>query len=229
MPALRRHLPIGARARDERGVSLLIAMFLMLVIATVSAALIQYAGKDRVAAGRMSVQERGVACAEAGIQYGRRYFACNYKATNNWNSILDGTVPGRYDPAIDLYPDTLGAIPGVLKGDIDGDGVPDFWVSIRDDDDERPLGKPDDPRRDNNQVVYLRAECINPAFVIDAGGQRRTAVLEVMLAYVSNLVNPYGKATSASDFPEASAGGAAVLTAQPQNGCDSETGTGGRL
>lgn len=229
MPAFRRHQGFVARAKGARGASLLIAMFLMLVIATVSAALIQYAGKDRIAAGRMSVQDRGVACAEAGIQYGRRYFACNYKATNNWNSILDGTQPGRYDPAFDPYPATQGDIPAVLQGDIDGDGVADFWFSIRDDDDERPLGNADDPRHDNNQVVYLRAECINPAFAIESGGQRRTAVVEVMLAYVSNLVNPYGKATSASDFPEASAGGAAVLTAQPQNGCDSETGTGGRL
>lgn len=214
-----------SHARRARGVSLLFAMALVLALAIIGVAVIGYAGRDRIAAAKMSVQERGIACADAGIQYGRRYFGCNYKTTNNWNDILSGVAPGRYDPALnDAYPGSVSAIDRRLKGDskntgtldpgtdLDGDGNPDFWVSIRDDDDERPLGADDNRRRDNNLAVRLRSECINPAWAASVGGEPRTAVVEVLLVYVPGSTSPYGKATSSSDFPEASASGPVVVT-----------------
>lgn len=213
------------RRPSERGVSLIFAMALVLALAVIGAAVIAYAGRDRVAAAKMSVQERGLACAEAGIQYGRRYFGCNYKRTNNWNGILSGATPGRYDPSLgDVYPASASDIPLVLEGDstgsgtldtgtdLNGDGQPSFWVSIRDDDDERPLGAADDPQRDNNLAVFLRSECINPQWAVVEGGLKRTAVIEVLLVYVPGSNTTYGKASSASNFPEASTSGAAVVT-----------------
>jgi hypothetical protein len=198
---------------------------LMLVITVLAVAIINYAGTDRIAAARMGVQGRGLACADAGIQYGRRYFGCNYKATGGWNTILSGGVTGRYDPSLgDASPATLAALDRRLRGDanndgsldpgtdLDGDGVSDFWVSIRDDDDEQPLGAADDRRRDNNLAVYLRSECTNPAFMAELGGEPRTATVEVLLVYVPGSTSPYGKATSSSDFPEASASGPTVVT-----------------
>jgi len=217
-------VPSSPRRAASRGVSMLLAMALVLVLAVMGVAVINWAGRDRIAAARMSVQERGLACAEAGIQYGRRYFGCRYKTTDNWNNILGGTDPGRYDPSLnDSYPTSLSAIDARLKGasggttldpgtDLDGDGNPDFWVSVRDDDDERPLGAVDDRRRDNNLAVLMRSECINPAWAGSAGGQARTAIIEVLLVYVPGATSAYGKATSSSDFPEASSSGPVVVT-----------------
>jgi len=217
--------PVPRSRRAERGAALLLAVLLVLLIAVISAGVIRLAGSDRIAAAKLSVKERGLACADAGIQYGRRLFGCNYKTTNLWNDYLSGVRPGRYDPSLgDTLPTTVAGIPKELSGDrngdgaldtgtdLDGDGTPDFWVSIRDDDDERPEGAPDNRRRDNNLVVYLRSECINPGFTVEVAGVRRTAVVEVLLAYVPGSVSAYGKATSSSDFPEAAASGPTVVT-----------------
>jgi hypothetical protein len=200
-------------------------MALVLALAVIIAAVIEIAGRDRIAAAKMSVAERGLACADAGIQYGRRYFGCNYKRTNNWNGILAGTNPGRFDPGDgDVYPTALASIPRALMGDsagsgtldrgtdLDGDGQPSFWVSIHDDDDERPLGAGDDRKHDNNLAVWLRSECIKPDWAAIEGGQRRTAVVEVLLVYLPDASSPYGKASSASNFPESSMAGPSVVT-----------------
>lgn len=220
----------ASRRASERGASLLFAMALVLALALIIAAVIEIAGRDRIAAAKLSVQERGLACADAGIQYGRRYFGCNYKRTNNWNGILSGLNPGRFDPGdgsrppLDAYPTSVSGISRVLMGDstgsgtldrgtdLDGDGQPSFWVSIRDDDDERPLGAGDDRQRDNNLAVWLRSECIKPEWASLEGGQRRTAVVEVLLVYLPDASSPYGKASSASNFPESSLSGSSVVT-----------------
>lgn len=209
----------------ERGSAMIVAIFVVLVVAVVAVGLLKFAGKDRVAAGRFSVSERGLACAEAGIQYGRRMFGCAYKVTNNWNSYLSGARTGRFDPSLgDALPTNYASLPMELKGsrangstldtgtDLDDDGEPDFWVSIRDDDDERPEGQADDRNRDNNLMVYLRSECINPSFALEVAGVRRSAVVEVLLSYIPGSVPAYGKATSSSDFPEASSSGPTVVT-----------------
>ena len=219
---MRRNPP---RRAAERGAAMIVAVFLVLIVAVIAAGVIKYAGRDQISAARMSVKERGLACAEAGIQYGRRLFGCNYKSTNNWNDYLSGLRPGRYDPSLgDTLPTSFSSLPMELKGsrgntstldvgtDLDGDGSPDFWVSIRDDDDERPEGAPDNRLRDNNLMVYLRAECINPRFAVEVGGVKQSEVIEVLMAYLPGSTSPYGKATSSSDFPEASASGPTVVT-----------------
>jgi len=219
------------RKQGQRGVTMVFALMFMLLVAVLSVSIINFAGRDRIAAARMSVQERGLSCAEAGIQYGRRYFGCNYKGTNNWNGILAGTLAGRYDPDLgDTYPSSASSIDRRLKGDrfdvgtlepgtdLDGDGQADFWVSIRDDDDDRSgaadpsVAGANDRTNDNNLSVILRAECINPAWTVEVGGERRTAVIEVLLTYMPSSMSEYGKATSSSDFPEASASGPTVLS-----------------
>jgi len=214
--------------RTERGAALILALMLVLVMAVVAIGVVRFVGRDRIAAGKLSVAERGLACAEAGIQYGRRLFGCTYKTTNNWNDYLSGAHLGRYDPnapVSDPYPSISAGVSWEQKGsrantstldtgaDLDGDGQPDFWVSVRDDDDERPEGATDNRQRDNNLMVYLRSECINPAYAVEVGGVRRSAVVEVLLAYIPGSVPTYGKATSSSDFPEASSSGPTVVTA----------------
>jgi hypothetical protein len=83
--------------------------------------------------------------------------------------------------------------------DLDQDGDPDFWVSIRDDDDERAGGIGDDPRRDNNERVVLRSECTS--MVYEGLGGRRFAVVEAMFSHVQGA-SGYGNAQITSNSPD---------------------------
>ena len=190
-PALRRP--------SERGSALLLAMALVLAITLIGAAILNITGQDRIAAGRLGLGERAQACAEAGVQYGRRMFGLAYETSAGWNELLDGTRPGyayanglRWQSAAVTAPEVVGRIDG------DPDGDPDFWVSIRDDDDERPFSLGDVPTRDNNEVVILRAACVNPFLLGDRGQQ---TVIEVRLAHVQGS-SGYGNAQITSNSPD---------------------------
>ncbi|HYG69037.1 MAG TPA: hypothetical protein VD838_15315 [Anaeromyxobacteraceae bacterium] len=190
----------------------------MILIALAGIALVNYAGNDRVDAARFGVKDRGLACAEAGIQYARRFFGSTYAQSNNWNDYLvtpTSAVPGyRYDENAtppDAYPN-LADVPKQTRGmsnettfdagaDIDGDGNADFWVSVRDDDDERPLGAPHDPARDNNETIVIRSECTNEAYAIIEGGEPRHVVLETALSHVQGS-SGYGIAAGGSNSPD---------------------------
>jgi hypothetical protein len=202
--------------RSPRGSALVFAMGLMILLAIAGIALVNYAGNDRIDAARFGAKDRGLACAEAGLQYGRRFFGSNYEQSNNWNTYLatpTAALPGyRFDEnANDDYPN-LANVPVQTRGksngstfdagaDLDGDGSADFWVSVRDDDDERPLGAPHNPARDNNETILIRSECTNPAFAITEGGQSRNVVLESALSHVQGS-SGYGIAAGGSNSPD---------------------------
>lgn len=191
------------------GSALIFAIALLLVMALVGVALVRIAGNDRIEAAKMGVRARGFACAEAGLQYGRSFYGSTYDTSNGWNDYLRPGGGYRYDPAHgDARPD-LATVPKQQLGfgngtsldpgaDLDGDGQPDFWVTVHDDDDERPLGAADDPDRDNNETVILRSECINAAFAATEGGVQGNAVLEAVLAHVQGS-SGYGVATRGSN------------------------------
>jgi hypothetical protein len=197
-----------------RGSALLFALALVLVLATAGILLVRYAGGDRVDAARLTTKDRALACAEAGLQYGRRFYGSTYAGSNNWNDYLVApttAVPGyRYDEAAgDRRPD-LASVPAQTRGksdgttfdagaDLDGDGNPDFWVSVHDDDDERPLGvASNDAARDNNELIILRSECTNPALAIVEGGEARNAVVEAAVSHVQGS-SGYGIAAGGSN------------------------------
>lgn len=199
--------PLRSRP-SERGAALVLALLLVALLLVLGVAMIRIAGTDRVDAAKMGVRERAQICAEAGLQYGRRFFGQSYEATHNWNDYLDRTLAGyRYDPAA-----VLAELPGQVLGksdgttfdagaDLDGDGRADFWVSLRDNDDERPLGGTDNPDRDNDESVILRAECINPAWRIVEGGQETRAVIEAVFTHIQGS-SGYGNAQITSNSPD---------------------------
>lgn len=206
----------SVRSREgERGSVLILAMFLVLLLAVVGAMVIRHAARDRIAAAQMGSRERAFACAEAGLQYGRRFFGLRYEASHGWNDYLDGTLAGfTYDPATydPANPPVLSDRPLEVRGASDGaafdpgadyEGASQFWVSIRDDDDERPgpgVAPPaDDPTRDNNESVILRSECT--AFFYLEGGREQTAALEVQLAHIQSA-SGYGNAQITSNSPD---------------------------
>jgi hypothetical protein len=208
------------RLPPARGSALVFAMGLMILLAVAGIALVNYAGNDRIDAARFGVKDRGLACAEAGIQYGRRFFGSSYEQSSNWKDYLTTpttALPGyRFDEsATPADPDprpNLTNVPVQTRGksngstfdagaDLDGDGTADFWVSVRDDDDERPLGAPHNPGRDNNETIIIRSECTNPAFAITEGGVSRNVVLESALSHVQGS-SGYGIAAGGSNSPD---------------------------
>lgn len=186
-----------------RGSTIIVVLMLIVALSLVGVFLVRLAAGDRVEAARMGVRDRGVACAEAGLQYGRRFFGSRYDTSNNWNDYLAANSNFLYPtrPTVAAEPRVYGKSDGAAfdpGADLDGDGSPDFWVSVRDDDDERPLGRADDPNRDNNETLLLRSECINDAWAEEVGGTSRHAVLESMLTHVQGT-SGYGTASRNSN------------------------------
>lgn len=198
---------VAFRRAAERGSMLMLAMFFVLVLAVVGVLVLRHAGRDRIASAQMVTKERAFACAEAGLQYGRRFFGLNYEASHGWNDYLNGTLAGyKWDPTSSKP--TLSSRPVQARGASDGttyepgttyDGRPTFWVSIRDDEDEAPAGQPNDGNRDNNEAVVLRSECT--AFFYVEGDQEQTAALETLLVHVQNA-SGYGNAQVTSNSPD---------------------------
>ena len=131
------------RGRAQRGGA---ALVLLLVLSGVSALIgalaIQGAVSDLRVAGAMRASKSAFYCAEAGINASRTWFGANYAS---WNAIFD---PGMADPA--GYP---------VTGDLDGDGVADWSVTLRDNIDEFPAPN---PLADNDLTAIMVSRCINP-------------------------------------------------------------------
>jgi hypothetical protein len=165
---------MSGRVRAERGAVLLLVIALVAILAAVSAALIKYAGQDRIISAQRSQEARSLTCAEAGLQFGRRRFGCAYQTSNNWNDFL------IYNDAV-----TPKGNRTVVTGNMDGTSPGnDFEVSVQDDDDETPEGLPNDPARDNNLTLLMRSRCINPQFASLSGDQQWGETVEVRLVYI---------------------------------------------
>ena len=80
-------------------------------------------------------------CAEAGLAMGQAIVPTKL---SEWNDVLDGS------PFPSWYP---------IRGDIDGDGIDDYEVTIKDNVDESG-SLTNDPTRDNDLAVFVISECI---------------------------------------------------------------------
>ena len=143
----------------------------MLLVATLLVALLAGGGvalfiqlQSTKSAGMSKIQRDSLFCAEAGVLAARPIIRNNI---GTWNLALDSN-PGN-DP--DWYP---------VRGDIDGDGVDDYDVTIKDNDDEVPPA-PDDPETDVDSRVFATGRCLHNA---DASKQ----VVELLIAVQGNYV-----------------------------------------
>lgn len=121
----------------------------MLLIATLLIALLAGGGvalylqlQSTKGAGMVKAARSSLYCAEAGLNRARGDIAFNYLS---WPLALD--VDKTNDPA--WYP---------LRGDLDGDTVDDYEVTIKDNDDEAP--PLNDPARDNDRQVFAISRCL---------------------------------------------------------------------
>jgi hypothetical protein len=132
----------------QRGSAMLVTMIIISSLLAGAAVLVSM----QLASNRSTdVTRSGLAstyCAEAGLAVARGAVAANY---NNWNAALAtcaGVYPCTPEPA------WLAA----LTHDIDGDGIADYKLYIRDNDDEL-LPAPNDVTHDSDQRVFIVSLC----------------------------------------------------------------------
>ena len=133
---------------SQRGSAMLITMIVVSSLLAGAAALV---GIETSSLKGTSIQRGGIEslyCAEAGLALARNVVAANY---TQWAATL-ATSPSTAEPA------WLSA--GIGSHDLDGDGVADFTVYIKDDDDELPP-LANDLTRDNNLRVFVVARCLS--------------------------------------------------------------------
>ena len=133
----------------ERGSAMLVTLILVASLlagaALLSSLQISSTRSTSLARSRMAA----LYCAEAGLNAAYAAAARNYSL---WNSAL--CAPSCAAPA---QPSWLGA--SAFSHDLDGDGVDDFTITLRDDDDEAAPAA-NDPATDINYKVYLVSTCL---------------------------------------------------------------------
>jgi hypothetical protein len=91
-------------------------------------------------------------CAEAGLTAARDYVTGNY---SNWNTALAASCADDGDCTTLLQPAWLDNT--IFIHDLDGDGVDDYTISIRDNDDDT---LPEDYTKDKDSKVFIVSRCI---------------------------------------------------------------------
>jgi hypothetical protein len=129
---------------SESGAAVAVVMVLVSALLTAGALAVHLAVGDTRATGYAAASRSALYCAEAGLASARALIGASYAS---WPLLLDD------DPANDpsWYP---------IRADLDApaDGVTDFEVTIRDNDDElAPVAN--DPRRDNDLRVFVVSRC----------------------------------------------------------------------
>ena len=138
---------MNARRLKQRGSAMLVTMIIISSLLAGAAVLVSM----QLASNRSSdVTRSGLAsmyCAEAGLAVARNAVALNY---NNWNAALTA-----YNG---VYPCAEPAWLSGLTHDIDGDGVADYQLYIKDNDDELPPA-PNDVKVDSDQRIFIVSLC----------------------------------------------------------------------
>jgi len=129
------------RRDRERGSAMIVTMIVVTSLLAGSAALVsmQMSGNRSTDLTRTGIS--ALYCAEAGLVAARPVVAASYA---RWNGSL-GT----------------GAEPGWLSSinhDVDGDGVADFVITLKDNDDELPP-LTNDPTHDNDLKIFIVSTC----------------------------------------------------------------------
>jgi hypothetical protein len=127
--------------RGERGAALVVTMRVVVALLAAGALALYLQMADTHSAQYVTQGRGALFCAESGLAGARDYVSDN---SVDWPQMLDTDTSN--DP--DGYP---------VEGDLDGDGVNDWRVVIRDDDDEFPTN---DPNVDANGTIFLVSTCL---------------------------------------------------------------------
>jgi hypothetical protein len=129
---------------SERGAAVALVMVLVASLLSGGALAVYLAIGDTRASGYTLSSRGALFCAEAGLASARALIGANYAA---WPLLLDDDPDN--DPS--WYP---------IRADLDspGDGLADYEVTVRDNDDEMAPA-PNDPRRDNDLRIFVVSRC----------------------------------------------------------------------
>jgi hypothetical protein len=134
---------------SQRGSAMLITLLLLSALlagaAVLSSLQISLTRDTSLARSRMTA----LYCAEAGLTASNAMVSQNYA---QWSSAL--CKPSCAEPA---QPSWLGST--AFSHDLDGDGIDDFSITLRDDDDER-APTANNPSVDINYMVYIVSTCL---------------------------------------------------------------------
>ncbi|HME91752.1 MAG TPA: hypothetical protein VKE49_10030 [Myxococcaceae bacterium] len=143
----------------ERGSALLTAAALSTVLMLVLAGLVYYASRSRLRAISVSRGVSRISCADSGLQLARAYFGRNNAL---WNTTFLPN-PAVYNAANAIATDATARANLInthpeLFADLDGDGLADVYLYVRDNMDEF-LPNPNNLSRDNDLNVIIGAMC----------------------------------------------------------------------
>lgn len=134
------------RRSSQRGSAMLVTLIIISSLLAGAAVVVSMQLASQRSAGLTKTGLSALYCAEAGLAAAHQTVASNYGL---WNGTLLADPTGASQPA------WLGN--AAFSHDIDGDGVDDFVVSIRDNDDDYPL--PNDPTMDRDTKIYIVSTC----------------------------------------------------------------------
>jgi len=132
-----------SRHDEQRGAVLVLVMTLLAALFAAAATVLYLQLSSTRSAGLVSRSRGALFCAEAGLVAARPIIGNNYAS---------------WPAALDQNPATTPAFVYPIVGDIDNDGVNDYSVTIRDNDDELPP-RVNDPSNDNDLSVFIVSEC----------------------------------------------------------------------
>lgn len=147
--------------RDHGGVTLLLIMVLIILSALMGALAVHGSTNDLRMSGSQRANRTGFYCSESGLNAARTIFATQI---SQWNTIFAGGNPAF------TYP---------ITGDLDGDGKPDYSVTIADNYDEFPVSN---PKIDNDLTAVMTSVCTSSTL----GGSNAQRTLKQIVAYNGN-------------------------------------------
>lgn len=142
------------RGERERGSAMLVTLILIAALLAGASVLADLQLLSARSSGLVRTRTQALYCAEAGLAAAAPVVAANYAQWGTALAASGAATPDTSEPA------WLAA--GIGSHDLDGDGVADFTVYLKDDADEVPPAS-NDPTRDQNLRVYVVATCLHDA------------------------------------------------------------------
>jgi hypothetical protein len=132
---------VTTRIQRQRGAALVVTMMVVVALLAAGALALYLQMADTHAAQYVAKGRGALYCSESGLAGARDYIATHQ---SDWPAMMDSDASN--DP--DGYP---------VEGDLDGDGVNDWHVTIRDDEDEFPTNN---PNVDVNGMIFVVGTCL---------------------------------------------------------------------
>jgi hypothetical protein len=144
----------GVKRAAERGAAMMVTMIIIAALLSGASVLVSLQlGSNRATDLTRSGMANGY-CAEVGIERAAPVVVANYA---QWSAALCGSADES--TCVPASPSNEAAIFASINHDVDGDGIPDFVLYLRDDDDDP--GTVQNRGSDNNLQVYLVATCLD--------------------------------------------------------------------